>query len=265
MGIVWELGHALFSEFKEKVLNVSPKLFDPQSEGGDQASGRGFRSVQPLGLLARPADPTKDPQGKVDKAAGFLYGFIGNRAFGIPTTDPRAVDKIPPCTKGGTNLHSTGTKVGFVDINGESGSIMLYVPFGHDASGTPSDALYISLDAAAPGEEQIRVGFGSGGPAFTLMASGKKAAFISNAADNARIGVDDDGVLINGNTTVNGGHIAGDPTTAQPLALYPDLATFAAQVTAALATIAGAAGSVVPPITVPTALPVASSKASASP
>ncbi|NUP08459.1 MAG: hypothetical protein HOW73_20610 [Polyangiaceae bacterium] len=263
MGIVWDLGVATFSEFKEKVLNVSSQLFGPQTEGGDQPSGRGFRSVQPLGLLARPADPDKDSQGRISKAAGLLYGFIGNRSFGIPTTDPRAVDKIPPCRKGGTNLHSTGTKVSFVNIDGEDGSVVIYVPYDHNASGVPQKSMAIAINVGTAGQENIQVRHGSGA-AITMLSGGKSPVIINNRQDNARIIVDDDGIKLNGNLTTNGGQVSGDVTSAQPLALYPDLATCIGQIIAALTTIAGAAGSVVPPITIPTALPKPATKASGS-
>lgn len=258
MSLIWEYATAVFSEFKDGVLAITP---DTQ---GDNSSAVTYQEIQPLGHRARPRDPEADSNGKSTIGAGLLTALQGHFGFCFPTTDPRALSRIPPTKKGGTCLHSTGPVVGFYNIDGDNGSQMAYVPYDLDASGNPQKSLVISIDTGTAGQENIQIRHGEG-HGITIMNDAKHSIVINNKGGDACIILDDSGVTINGNLTINGGIVMGEVETAQPLVLAPELLVGWGQIIAALTTLNAAAGSVVPTITVPTSTPVASSKASSSP
>lgn len=256
--IVWDYALAVFSEFKDGVLSISPDVH------GAKGSATPYHEIQPLGHRARPRDPDTDSDGKATVGAGLLTALLGHFGFCLPTTDPRALERIPPTKKGGTCLHSTGPVVGFYNIDGDNGSQMAYVPYDLDADGNPQKSLVISIDTGTVGQENIQIRHGEG-HGVTIMNDAKHSVIINNKGGDACIVIDDDGITLNGNVKINGGLVMGEITTAQPIVLAPELLVGWAQMVAALTTISAAAGGMVPPIVVPTSTPVASTKGSASP
>lgn len=255
--ILWDYAVCVFSEWKNSTLGLTPDAH------GDQPSAVPYNDIQPLGLRSRPRDPDAGPDGKPTLGAGLLTALLGHLGFAMPTTDPRALTRIPPAKKGGTCLHSTGPVVGFLNIDGETGTMMQYVPYSLDGDGNPQKSLVISIDTSTSGQENIQIRHGEG-HGITIMKDAKNSIVINNKAGDACIIVDDDGITLNGNVKINGGVVLGDIAGAQPLVMYPQLATFVTQTIAAFSTLLGGAGSTVPAFTVPSAVPAPTTKVSGS-
>lgn len=242
-GMVWRYALATFSEFKDGVLGISPAL------RGADAGGPPYESVQPLGLIARPKDPTIGPDGNPVAGAGLLITTDGasGEAFSIPTTDGRAVSKIPQVAPGGTCLYASGEATSFHHLDGDNGSQQILVLYG---DGSKSLSITLSVDKA--GKENIRIGHGDG-HAVLLNHQGK--VIMHNAAGDAYVEVGPSGVVINGNLKVNGSIIGGNTVAAVPVALSTETTAIVAAFNAALGAgllVQGAKASLVAPVVVPT-------------
>lgn len=241
--MIFELATALLSEFKDKALLIAVDLL-----GSDERqSGAGLPSVQPLGLLARPLDPT-------DKgAAGVLFSWDGHEGFALPTTDPRALPLMPPVDKGGTVLHGTGAKVAFVYLRPDGGLMILC------ASSVEGQNHAISVD---PGTDSIQIRHAKG-MGLTMTGGGKNSIVISNKAADSYIEVNDAGITLNGNVTMNGGAAMGPGSL--PVALSTEVTALAAYVAGLKAPPGTAGGPLVGTGLTPPAPSPGSTKLSAAP
>ena len=208
----------------------------PGEKKGGVASGEmGF----PFGMFARPHDPELDADGEPDpaKSAACLYGYYGDRLHCWPQTDPRFMAKLPRVKKGGNVLYG-GKKEQptFVHIDGDSGSIDVYVPYAFDGNGVAQKSMTMTFDMRASGTETIALVHGDG-MAVTMIAGGKHSVTVKNKAGDAYVEVNDDGVIANGNTKLIGAIVAGSQLAPyQPLALAPPLLAYTTALEAAIAT-----------------------------
>lgn len=229
---------------------------------GEQGSGRPLLPLQPLGLYARPLDPTM-VGGRVMKGAGALYGYQGDDGFVMPTTDPRLIDLIPKIGKGGTVLYGAGP---FMTMGGEDvlGSVMVLVPY-KKVNGSNTKSMVLSFDVSTDGTENIQLTHGEG-HGLKLLGDSNKSILLGSANGQATLMIDNNGINLIGKTkVVGGGLVVGNAPAAQPVMLAPDLMAWIAQVNVALA--AAAAGSGLPTnptIVAPVAVPKFSSLLSAS-
>lgn len=243
-GLVWRYALATFSEFADGVLGISPAL------RGEDPGGPPFESVQPLGILARPRDPTVGPDGQPVAGAGLLIATDGasGEGYAIPTTDGRAVAKIPQVAKGGTCLYASGPLSSFHHLDGDNGSQQIIVLYGE--GGGKSLSITLSCDKA--GKENIRIGHGDG-HAVLLNHQGK--VILHNAAGDAYVEVGPSGVTINGNLKVNGSIIGGNPVAAVPVALATETNALLAAINTALMStglaVVGPKANLAAPIVVP--------------
>lgn len=255
-GINFEVGPIASSEWKDGALTIGA---DQQGAAG---TGRQMESLQPLGLISRPNDPTTNELAEVQTAAGALYGTRGDDQYVIPLGDPALIGKIPQVSKGGTCLYN-GTGA-FIVQNGqvEKGSTMIYVPY---KDGSTDKAMVVSIDVGTDGSQNIQIVHGDG-HGVKMLGGGKHEVILSNKAGNGFVIVDDDGVKIAGNTTLVGGTVVGNSPTAQPVMLAPDLMTWITQANVAFAAIAAAGGNPTnPTVTAPVAVPALTTLLSASP
>lgn len=219
---MFEYGLAVLTEYKSKAFRIAADLFGSLSEPG---SGRTYQSVQPLGLIARPRDPDTDPTtGQPSKGAGVLFFRQGEEGFAIPTTDPRILDKIPEQKKGGTCLYAAPGSI--INIDGEHGSLSILVPY---ANATKTMSINVSVNEA--GEENIQIRHGDG---HGIQIDGAGNVNMCNRANDASITINDDGIVLNGNVTLNGGAVLGTPTGGVPVALAPEVTSMLAALNAAL-------------------------------
>lgn len=203
----WDYGLASFSEFVEGVLSVAVDLYGAGDADGTGASGRTLPSMQPLGLLARPMDPTVDPAtARPTLGAGCLYGFIGDEGWSMPTTDPRLLADVPEIAKGSTLLYATKA---FLYMNGETRDVTLFQRVG-TAKGQS-----ISM-VATEGSEAIQVRHAKGSN-VGLLPDG--SVLINAETASNFVHVTNSGVNISGLLKLAGGAVLGDVVGAQPLPL----------------------------------------------
>ena len=176
---------------------------------GDAPSGEQVASMQPLGLVARPRDPDVGPDGRSTGGANALYSFDGGEGFVMPLLDPRFVAKVPPLKKGGTALYSAPGAI--LNFDGDDGTTLLLCPATNGKShvvvlDNPNDAV------------QVRHARGHG---LSMLGTGKKPVVLNNAAGNACVMLDDDGLVLSANTKCMGSMIVGVLASAQDVALAP--------------------------------------------
>jgi len=230
----WEYALCGASETTDNALKVHPLL-----DGSDGTQGSpALDSMQPLGILARPFDPATDSNGVPNDGAGVLYAWHGGEGFAIPTTDPRILKKIPPLAKGGTALHSSNpSSVGFVLLKGEDGGLLILIP-GKNANQSHA----ISID---PGGDSIQIRHAQG-MGMAITGGAKNSTVINNKSGNAYVEVNDDGVTVNGNLTLNGGLALGQLASAKPVALAPPLQAYVTALQTAMTAVGNAANGIVP-------------------
>lgn len=205
--IVWDYSVAVFSEWKDRALRIARDAFATTTAGGD---GDAYEMVQPLGLLSRPNDPDVDDDGNVTVGAGLLTLEHGHEGFAIPTTDKRALAKIPELPKGSTVLYACNGAVIYMD--GQTGDVTHLIPYVEDGT---DKAHSLTFDIANK-SVQLRHGDGMG---LAITAGGKNSVVISNKAADAYVEINDDGIVLNGNVQQNGSAVIGNIPAAQGVIL----------------------------------------------
>lgn len=120
----------------------------------------------------------------------------------------------------GGGFHSMTPVESGADPAGGGTIHVIYCPYDFDADGVAQKAHSMILDPT-PGNESIMITHANG-LAITMSDQDKKALLLKNAAGDATLRLDDDGVTITAQTIVlSGGVITGDPATAVPLLAGP--------------------------------------------
>jgi hypothetical protein len=238
---LWTYGLCVSSEFRDDVLLVAP---DALGDGGANAH---CQPLQPLGLLARPLDPSDG------KGAGCLYTSDGDDTYAMPTTDPRATERIPQGSKGSTTLHGTGKGPSYVHIDGDTGYIQILVKY----SDTKSHSLTFDTSSAEEPTITLRHGEGHG-----IVLTHEQKILIESAGGTNRIEIDDSKILFNGPVQFNGGVTAGGDS-GNKVATTVDLDSLKNATQASISTLVAPNGPVTGSPIVYTA--VGSSKLSAAP
>lgn len=174
---------------------------------GDAAAGLPPAELHhPLGLIARPRDPDVDGEGTPTIGATVLRLTEGAADHGIALGDPRATPKLPRLEKGGVCLYAdTGAAaLPFALLSGLDGSFQLYVPYGS----APATAATIAVDVSTTGAESIQIVHGSG-MRITMTAGGLNSVVVTNAAGDAYVEVNDNGITLNGNLQATGALAVG--------------------------------------------------------
>jgi hypothetical protein len=174
----------------------------------------------PFGLIGRPHDPELDSDGDPDpaKACGALYAFYGSRQHVWPQKDPRMVARLPKQKKGGTIVYGGKlARPGFVEFDGDTGSLTAYVPYDFDGTGadaTPRKACAIAVNVRTAGAETIELTHGAG-MQFSMTAGGKNSGLWKNKSGSVYHEINDDLHVLNGECAL------GAPTGAQAVAIGP--------------------------------------------
>lgn len=243
----WDAGTAQGSEYNDGFLTVQPDFY------GEKASGGEGGVVQlPFGFLSRPLDP--DEQG----ACQVLYAYEGDQLHTMPTLDARVIDKLPQLPKGSSIQF--GADGGFGQFDPETHTWTLYIPTDFDGEGTPTKAHLLQIGKDTNGKRCVTL-LHADGPGISILEGGKKSVVIKNAASNAYVEVNDDGIVLNGKVTIKGGLKSDEGVGVDPLARSTELLTWAAQVNAALTALAAYVNGLAPG-SVPPTLPMAPSVAS---
>lgn len=215
-----------FSELVDGSIRIAIERF-----GG---GGSTLRTMQPLGLIARPRDPDPGPEGASGDAANALYLDLGGDGFVMPLLDPRFTDKVPPVKKGGVALYSAPG--GILNFDGDDGTMLLLTPATNGAShvlafDNPNDAI------------QLRHARGHG---IALLGAGTKPIVLNNVAGNVCVTLDDNGVVISGNTQVVGSLVVGQVPAALPVALADAYDAWANVISAMVGSLATFANGIAP-------------------
>ncbi len=243
----WDRSEAEGSEFDEQGwLTVQVNAY------GSAAARSGMLAHAPYGFLGRPLDPDDEGSCKV------LTAREGDQDHAIATVDLRVLKKLPQPKKGGSVQF--GSDGGFGEFNPESHTWSLYIPVEFDGAGKPTKAHLLQIGKDTNGLRCITF-LHADGPAISILEGGKRSIVLKNAASNAFIEVNDDGVVLNGKTTIKGGLKADEGAGVEPVARSTELLSWAAQVNASLTALAAYVNGLVPG-SVPPTLPLPPSVAS---
>jgi len=189
------------------------------------------------GRISRPHDPETGPDGTPRLGCVVLIGMDGGRGHVWHLGDPRVTGLLPRVKKGG-NLNYGGKlkNPGFYYMDGDTGSQTIYVPY-KIVNDVPQKAMTIEINVDNEGQESISIIHGSGAAVSITEAGGDVSVMMKNAKGNAYVEVNDEGGVLNGQWTVQGGFNAGGPESAVPLVRAPELITLLQQLCAVIASI----------------------------
>lgn len=242
----WDASQVEGSEFEGGFLTVQPSRY---GDGG----GDGGLSHAPYGFLGRPLDP--DEEG----ACHALLAYEGDHLHAIPTLDLRVLKKLPEPKKGGSMQF--GSDGGFGEFNPETHTWTLYIPTDFDGAGTATKAHLLQIGKDTNGKRCITL-LHADGPAISILEGGKKSIVIKNAASNAYVEVNDDGIVLNGKVTIKGGLKADEGAGVVPLARATELLTFATALATTVNALVAKVNALPPTSTIPPVPPLSPSVAS---
>lgn len=185
--------------------------------------------AHPYGFVSRPHDPGDDGVGcTVDVRR------LGSERFAWLGDDPRSVDWLPKCTKGGSATYGgpLGKALTWREIDGTTGSVVDYIPVAWDANGVCTAAHKIEAGVDGNGEPIVQVIHSSG--ASLVMLDG--GAMLSDSTGSCYLDLRGGVATVAGALkTVGGLDVGGTGGVAVPLhpALQSAFTAFAAAVSAA--------------------------------
>lgn len=207
---------------------------------GREAGADPFEAHHPWGFRGVPHDPELAAGGDINpaKAAQCQYAWEGDKGHAWALEDPRLVPKLPLARPGqGLCYGGKVTQPAFLEFDADTGSYILYVPYAFNGD-TPTKASSIAVNVRNAGAESIELVHGDG-MSITMLAGGKNSIVLKNKAGDAYLELNDEGIVGNGNTKVNGAMTVGTPA-ALPVALAPPLLSYLTALEATLSTISGA-------------------------
>lgn len=222
---------------------------------GPDAARSGALLLSPYGMLGRPLDPDGDG------ACKALTAREGDQDFAIATVDLRVLKKLPQPKKGGSVQF--GSDGGFMEFNPETHTWTLYIPVAFDGSGTPTKAHLLQIGKDTNGLRCITL-LHADGPAISILEGGKKSITLKNAASNAYLEVNDDGLVLNGKTVIKGGLKSDEGAGVVPVARSTELLVWAGLMTAAINALIAKVNALPPASTIPLVPPLAPGVASFS-
>ncbi|WP_394847407.1 hypothetical protein LZC95_08070 [Pendulispora brunnea] len=146
------------------------------------------------GFYYRPDDPAVDSNGEPipGQACQVLFGTEGGRGHAWVLNDPRSLSVLPQLKKG-SSIQFARQGYSFHLIDGQSGSHIIYVPYGFDASGkNPSKSCSIAVNVDDPDAPFVSILVGDGTAiqlkdgAVTFRAANGKS-FVTVAGDGTQV------------------------------------------------------------------------------
>lgn len=225
------------------------------SPGVDGSEGtQPAERLMPSGFYSRLLDPEKGPKGEVGLGAPVLVITAGDRRYTIPLNDPRDVGKVPKLRKGGSMVAGgAGEHRSFLVVDGEdpsgaknAGSITISASY---SKGGKKKSLGLAFNVRDSGNEEISIVHGEG-QRFTMSAKGSRGITLSNAKGDAYAEIGDDGIVLAGESKVQGALTVGSQLGGLPVPIWPKLMDYLQTLEAALLAHVGSIGP--NPIVVPT-------------
>lgn len=212
----------------------------------------------PNGVIGRPLDPDKGPDGGVGLGAAALLLTIGDNRYVIPLNDPRDVvdKKVPKLKKGGKMLAGgAGDYRSFLNIDGldptgakKAGSVSLMASY---AKAGAKKSLGLSFNVRDEGAEDISLVHGDG----ARVTIDKDGTTITSPDGKSYIQNGKSGNVLAGKTKAQGAFTVGDQAAAQPVVSGPQLVAFLTQLVAIITPIVGVSGSGAPAAALASQLP----------
>jgi hypothetical protein len=199
--IRWELTQAITSGYDDfGFVGIQPAAFGTK-DGADSGMGA-YQQIMPHGYFARPLDKTAD-----GNAAWVLAGVEGGKGYVLTLQDPRSAANLPPHSKGSCGLcNDDGT---FFLLDHDAQTATLYVKLD---GGTKAHAIQVGYDSSSTPKLCLNLIHANG---MAILMS-DETVVIKNAAGDAYIELNADGIVQNGNTKLVGGLDVGG-SGAQPM------------------------------------------------
>jgi hypothetical protein len=213
----------------------------PLGDGGTMQMGQGHSLP---GFSSRPRDPDV-MNGTPTSAPNALVMHEGQEVHVLPLEDPRVAGSIPQNEKGGSVMYADlgNSKVAFIQLDGTTGSLTIYVPYAETAT-------CITIDVRNAGAENIQIRHGAG-MGISMVAGGNNSIVLNNKAGDAYLELGDNGITTSGNWTHIGSFNACFPGPVEAVPTPPDSVVLGTPFTVWLAALTAACSAATPPIVVP--------------
>jgi hypothetical protein len=188
-----------------------------------------MQASHPYGFLSRPHDPSSN-----GVACSVERRQYGSEHFAWLADDPRSVAWLPRVTKGGSAQYGggLGRSLTWREIDGETGSVIDYVPVAWGSNGTATKAHKLEMGVDGAGDPVVQI-VHADGMVISLFDGG---VTIGDSSGACYVDLRGGSIALNGSTKVVGGLDVGG-TGGVPVPLHPALAAglqaFAAAVAAA--------------------------------
>jgi hypothetical protein len=237
-GFHLDFAQVVLSEYDDdKHLGLSLDHYGEAESGGQSAE-----AMAPLGMLARPVDPETANDGSPEVASEALLMTVGDRLYAIALNDPRTMKDLPPLKKGGFITYCPASPGSFGIFDGldpkgvnRAGSFTLSTKY---TSGSNKRAHLLQMDVRTDGQEAVSLKHGEG-MGLQITSGGLNSAVLRNAAGNAFVETNDEGLVFAGKVKAQGSMVVGQMAAASGL-LKAD--TFEAYITALESAITGLGG-----------------------
>jgi len=259
IGLIFDMGHVVLTDFDDDGhLRAQVDAYGEQQSGVEP-----YELHHTFGFMSRPIDPEVDVDALVRPglACNLLTASEGNAQHAWLGLDPRYIPFLPALKKGTSVVYGgkrpSSAAFGHID---EDGTWTKYIPVEVDANGAPTKAHVLTLGIDDNGKPHVTLAHADG-MAVTML---DEKIQLRNTNGEVYIELTDKEFVVNGNTKLNGGLIAGDVLLAQPLVLHPVLVaaitTLVANINAALATKEPIPGVTPVPVIIPPELAAALTK-----
>lgn len=235
-GLTWDVSVATTTDRDEDGFQRA------QLDGEGRGGSKFFEQQHTFGFYSRPRDADTDDDGNVDEggACTMFVAKDGDAWYGFLGTDPRYVQLIPLVQPGGSLQYAVvrdgaDIRCPYAMIDGDDGTYQLYIPLAPkidpatgELGGPRAHQFTVGYDG--DGEEYIAISHAEG---QGIVMTDDGGMWLKNAAGDAGVIIDDEGVAINGNLTVGGGFTSGG-AAAQPMPTYLGMQAILTALTAAL-------------------------------
>lgn len=204
--------------------------------GEEEASGQAAELLCPLGIVVRPVDPDVSNDGSPEGVSPVLQMTEGDHVAAMPLNDPRVTSQLPKQKKGGFLTYCPAAPGSFFVFDGldpekkkRAGSFTLSAKY---TSGS-AKAHFFQFDIREDGKEAVSLKHGEG-MGLQMMSGGLRSAVFRNAAGDAFVEVNDEGVTIAGDVTHQGALTTGSPGAADAVLKVTPMGAYFAAIEAAL-------------------------------
>lgn len=242
--LAFDMGIAVLTTYDDdKFPSVQIDAYGEEEAGVDP-----YEIHSPHGLISRCHDPEVDSEATPTLGCNVLYAMEAGKGHAWLQSDPRTIPLLPPILKGGTVVYGGTLKnPSFININGETNSQTFYIPY-KIVDDVAEKAMTIDINVDTENEESISIIHGSGAAVMITEDNGEVSVVLKNKNGDAYVEVNNEGIVLNGTVTVNGGLTAGGPAGALPLVIGPPLVALLGQLISIVAGVpSGTAASALAP------------------